>query len=305
VSNSPVTRWAFLRRRMYRAYPDDLRPSLLATLMGHAGTALEMGIPLLLLVSAGSPERVAVAMVMVLMLHGFITSNVPMGVPLEWNVVVVYGAFVLFNAHPGVSVWDLPPLHPVTGFLVVMLLVVPLVGNVWPHRVPFLMAMRYYAGNWPYSVWLFRGDSHTRLERLRKASPWVFSQLNRFYPPEVGVGVVGKVMAFRMMHLQGRVLKELVPHAVDDLTAFTWLDGELVAGMALGWNFGDGHLHHEQLLAALQAQCAFEPGELRCIFVEGEPLLRPTLSWRIVDAASGELKRGETPVASLRAMQPF
>ena len=38
-----------------------------------------------------------------LMLHGFITSNVPMGVPIEWNVMVVYGVFVLFWAHPDVS----------------------------------------------------------------------------------------------------------------------------------------------------------------------------------------------------------
>ena len=30
--------------------------------------------------------------------------------------------------------------------------------------------------------------------------------------------------------------------------------------MAIGWNFGDGHLHNEQLIAALQRRCHFEPG---------------------------------------------
>ncbi|HVE82524.1 MAG TPA: DUF3556 domain-containing protein, partial [Myxococcales bacterium] len=37
TSNSPVTRFAWIRKRMYRHFPDDLRPSRLAAWMGHAG----------------------------------------------------------------------------------------------------------------------------------------------------------------------------------------------------------------------------------------------------------------------------
>ena len=44
---------------------------------------------------------------LVLLLHGFITSNLPMGAPIEWNFMVVYGAFALFWAHPEVNVLDL------------------------------------------------------------------------------------------------------------------------------------------------------------------------------------------------------
>jgi hypothetical protein len=83
------------------------------------------------------------------------------------------------------------------------------------------------------------------------------------------------------------------------------MDGELVAGLALGWNFGDGHLHDERLLAALQQQCAFEPGELRCIFVESQPLGRAVLSWRIADAATGALGKGDIDVTTLVALQPW
>jgi hypothetical protein len=83
------------------------------------------------------------------------------------------------------------------------------------------------------------------------------------------------------------------------------LDGELVAGMTLGWNFGEGHLHHEQLLASLQTQCGFEPGELRCIFVESQPLFRSTLAYRIADAATGPLAEGQLEVAELRSRQPW
>src|SRR5262249_38324661 len=48
TSNSPFPRFAWLRRLVYRRFPDDLRPSRLAVGMSHAGTALELGVPLIL-----------------------------------------------------------------------------------------------------------------------------------------------------------------------------------------------------------------------------------------------------------------
>ena len=107
------------------------------------------------------------------------------------------------------------------------------------------------------------------------------------------------------MHLHGRMLPKLVPKAVDDLSEYEWLDGELVAGLVLGWNFGDGHLHHEQLLEAVQTQCGFEPGELRCIFVESEPLLKQSLGYRIVDAHDGLMHEGRVATAELQRAQPY
>ncbi|HEX4418909.1 MAG TPA: DUF3556 domain-containing protein [Kofleriaceae bacterium] len=305
TSNSPVIRFAWLRRRMYRSYPDDLRPSRLAVAMGHAGTALELTVPIILLISPGGPT-LAIGLVLMLVLHTFITSNVPLGVPLEWNVMVVYGAFALFWAHPELRVLDLVAAHPgLAGFLAIMLIAAPLFGNLVPSRLSFLLAMRFYAGNWPYSVWLFRGESYRKLERLTKSTPWVYEQLDRFYDRPTSVGLVGKVMGFRLMHLQGRALPILIPKAVDRLEDYEYLDGELVAGIVLGWNFGDGHLHREPLLAAVQEQCGFEPGELRCIFVEGQPFGRPTMAYRIHDAATGLIDAGTLDVRELRHRQPW
>jgi hypothetical protein len=303
TSNGPFTRFAWLRRRMYRKYPDDLRPSMLAVVMGHMGTALEIGVPIAFLVTPlGTPPVVAIALM--LALHGYITSNVPMAVPLEWNVLVVYSAFALFWAHPDVSLLAVQS-PALAAFLVVMLVALPLLGNLFPARVSFLLAMRYYAGNWPYSIWLFRGESYRKLDALKKSSPWIYDQLDRFYDRSTGVGLVGKVMGFRLMHLHGRALPLLVPKAVDRLEDYQWLDGELVAGLALGWNFGDGHLHNEQLLEAIQAQCGFDEGELRCIFVEPQPLFGKSLAYRIVDAKTGQLEAGELAVSELRTRQPW
>ncbi|MCA9597718.1 MAG: DUF3556 domain-containing protein [Myxococcales bacterium] len=303
TSNSPFTRFAWLRRRLYRDYPRDLRPSPLATWMAHAGTALELGVPLaFVLTPLGTPPLVAI--VLMLLLHGFITSNVPMGVPIEWNVMVVYGAFALFWAHPEVSPFAVSsPL--LAAFLVTMLVVVPLLGNLFPERISFLLSMRYYAGNWAHSIWLFRGESYQKLARLKKSSGWIYDQLALLYDRATSVGLASKVMGFRLMHLHGRALPRLIPKAVDRLDEYEWVDGEIVAGLVLGWNFGDGHLHQEALLHAVQAQCDFAPGELRCVFVESEPLFRPRLAYRIVDAHSGEIESGTLPVTELRQVQPW
>jgi hypothetical protein len=302
TSNSPLTRFEWVRRLVYRNYPDDLGPSRFASWMGHAGTLLELAVPVVLLSGRGGVVTV-VGLVLMLLLHGFITSNVPMGVPLEWNVMMVYGGFFLFGQHATVSVLD--GSAPVLVLIGVMCVAVPLLGNLFPSRIPFLLAMRYYAGNWAYSIWFFRGDSHQRLERLTKTSPWVYQQLSYLYDHKTSVGMVGKVMAFRLMHLHGRALPELIPKAVDDFQAYEWIDGEMVAGLVLGWNFGDGHLHREQLLRAIQQQCSFEAGELRCIMVESQPLGQPTLHYRILDAKTGLLAEGYVDVNELRTRQPW
>src|SRR5690606_38051508 len=148
TSNGPLTPFPWLRRRMYRDFPRDLRPSRLATAMAHVGTALEIAVPLaFLLTPPGTPPVVGVALM--LLLHGYITSNVPMGVPIEWNFLVVYAGFALFWAHPDASLAAIAP-PGLAAFLLVMLVAIPLLGNLFPARISFLLAMRYYAGNWAY-----------------------------------------------------------------------------------------------------------------------------------------------------------
>jgi hypothetical protein len=287
---------------MYRRYPDDLSPSRMAVLMSYMGTALELSVPLLLLFGRGGTLTTA-GLILMLVLHAYVTGNVPMGVPIEWNFMVVYGAFFLFWKHAADGFDGIT--GPVIALVLVMCVAVPLLGNVFPSKVPFLMAMRYYAGNWAYSIWLFKGDSYRKLDRLTKTAPWIYDQLHHFYDQSTTIGILSRVMAFRLMHLHGRALSTLVPRAVVNPDAYEWMDGEVVAGMVLGWNFGEGHLHSEQLLRTVQDQCQFDEGELRCIMVESQPLGRHTLHYRIRDAKTGELEHGEADVRELRKRQPW
>lgn len=303
MSNSPFTNFAAFRKRLYVSFPDDLRPSRLAHAMAHFGTVVEYTFPLLLLFGAGT-EVGLVGLVLMVSFHVFITSTIPMGVPLEWNVLMVYGGVALFGVHAdaGVSVSD--PL--VVAFLVGVLLVVPLLGNFFPARFSFLASMRYYAGNWAFSGWFFRDGSVTKLDDgLRKASKTIRRQLSVLYDDDVIDAVSAKVLAFRSMHLHGRTLQFLIPRAVDDPERYDYVDGEIIAGLALGWNFGDGHLHGPQLLEAIQAQCNFEPGELRCVFVESTPMLSTKHRFVIADAADGVIETGEICTRDLLELQPW
>jgi len=292
-----------MRRLMYKNYPDDVNPSALARIAGHWGTAVELGIPLILLISpVGSYAHIA-GMALMLGLHVYITSNVPMGVPIEWNFMVVYGAFFLFWGHADASVFSMP--LPLGIFLAVMLIALPLIGNIYPHALSFLVSMRYYAGNWAASVWLFKGQSHAKLKTLTTSARWVPDQLRLFYSEADTIAILSKVMAFRLMHLHGRAFAELIPRAVERFEDYEYSEGEVVAGMVLGYNFGDGHLHDEKLAAAVQQQCNFAPGEVRCVFLESEPLFKSTLAYRIHDLATGTVAAGEIDAATLRSRQPW
>ncbi|MFL5346028.1 MAG: DUF3556 domain-containing protein, partial [Hyalangium sp.] len=301
-SNAPFTApIARVRRRFYRNFPDDLRPGRFADI-AHGGAALEFGIPIVMLVAHGG-TLTKVGLAMMVFLHCFISAQVPAGVPLEWNVMMIYGGFFLFSRHAHTTIFDMPPACGV--FLAVMLVAIPLLGNLFPKRISFLMAMRYYAGNWPYSVWLFRGESYRKLDAIKKAAAWVPDQLARFYDRPTAVAVASRTVGWRLMHLQGRAMGDLVPMAVDRFEDYTWVDGELVCGMILGYNFGDGHLHDEELLAAIQEECGFEDGELRVMMVEAQPFGRHTCNYRVHDACTGLMAEGELDVRVLQSRQAW
>jgi len=302
-SNSPFTRFDFMRRLMFKNFPHDVNPSALARIAGHWGTAVEMGIPILFLLSPIGSIGYYAAFALMLGLHIYITSNVPMGVPIEWNFMVVYAAFFLFGAQAEVPILSSPP--ELLVFLAVVSIMLPVLGNIFPQAISFLISMRYYAGNWAAGVWLFKKGSHKKLEKLVTSARWVPDQLRLFYSESDTIAILSKVMAFRLMHLHGRGFSALIPKAVTRAEDYEYAEGEVVAGQVLGYNFGDGHLHDDRLARLVQKQCQFDSGEVRCIFIEGEPLFKNTLHYRIYDLKDGFIAKGDLAASELRKRQPW
>jgi hypothetical protein len=187
------------------------------------------------------------------------------------------------------------------------LLLLPLIGNLMPSKVSFLVAMRYYAGNWAWNAWLFRNHSERKLDGLKRAAPLLREQQERFLTAEQAVQADSGLLAFRTLHLQGRILGMLLPKATgrNPFHDYTYVDGEAVAGSVIGWNFGEGHLADEKLIRLVQEQCRFEDGELRVICVEAQPILGSTLHWRIVDAERGVLEQGHAELSDLAKRKPW
>lgn len=306
ISNTPWNRWRAAKRRLYRDHPEDLRPSSMGALAAHLGTAVEFTLPLILLVSqGGAVGTIAVAGMVIFHLH--ILSTFPLAVPLEWNVFMIFGVLFLFGHYGEVpfSTVDDPLLLAILAVICVGL---PVLGNFRPDLVSFLPSMRYYAGNWATSQWLFKKQGHAEAKldsELTKPASIVTEQLAKFYDRELIDVLVYKGLAFRSMHSHGRALNGLVQRAVDDVEAYDVREGELVAGVVLGYNFGDGHFHDQRLLAAVQERCHFEPGEVRVVTLESQAAHVQRQRYRILDAADGLVEEGWVNVADMAERQPW
>lgn len=306
ISNTPWNRWRAAKRRLYRDHPEDLRPSSVGALTAHMGTVMEFTLPLILLVSQGGViGTIAVAGMVIFHLH--ILSTFPLAVPLEWNVFMIFGVLFLFG-HYGDTPFSTVDDPLLLAILAVICVGLPVLGNFRPDLVSFLPSMRYYAGNWATSQWLFRkeGGAEAKLDQeLVKPAPIVTEQLAKFYDPELIEVLIYKGLAFRSMHSHGRALNGLVQRAVDDVEDYEVREGELVAGVVLGYNFGDGHFHDQRLLAAVQERCRFEPGEVRVVVLESQPAHVQRQRYRIFDAATGLVEQGWVNVADMVERQPW
>jgi hypothetical protein len=306
ISNTPWNRSRSFKRRLWRKHPEDLLPSSLGALDAHVGTLVELTLPLLLLVSP-SGTLLTIAVVGMILFHVHIFSTFPLGVPLEWNIFMIFGILFLFGHYGGVplSTLDDPLL---IAIMAVTCVGIPVLGNFRPDLISFLPSMRYYAGNWATSQWLFAKDSAAEAKldsSIVKAAPIVGEQLAKLYDPDTIELLLYKGLAFRSMHAHGRALNGLLPRAVARVESYDVRDGEVIAGVVLGYNFGDGHFHNEQLLEAVQARCHFAEGELRVIMIESQPAHIQRQHYRIHDAATGLIEEGYVRVADMVARQPW
>jgi hypothetical protein len=306
ISNTPWNKSRAAKRRLYRDHPEDLRPSRVGELSAHLGTVIEFTLPLLLILTQGGLVG-TLALAGMVIFHVHIFSTFPLAVPLEWNVFMIFGLFFLFGHYAEVpwSSVDDPLLLVILAAVCVGL---PVLGNFRPDLVSFLPSMRYYAGNWATSQWLFRRDTaaEDRLDsEVVKSAAIVTRQLEGFYEQEMIEVLVYKGLAFRSMHSHGRALNALTARAVPDVDEYDVREGELVAGVVLGYNFGDGHFHDHRLLAAVQERCRFEPGELRVVTLESQPAHVQRQRYRVWDAADGLVEEGWVDVRDMASRQPW
>jgi hypothetical protein len=306
MSNNPLIRAKSMKRAFFERFPDDLRPGRLSRIVAHGGTTVEMLVPVALFFSHGG-WLTAVAAVIMVCFHLAILTAIPMGVPLEWNVFMIYGVGALFVAHADLGLSDLQYPVPV-AILFAVLAGIVIAGNMFPRKISFLPGMRYYAGNWDTTLWCVKPSADEKIARgLVAIASMPAAQLERYYGKDRAQIPMYLGYAFRAMNTHGRALftlahRAMAGHNEDD---YVITDGERICSTAIGWNFGDGHMHNEQLITAMQERCHFEPGEVRVVLLDAQPIHKQTQEYRLVDAATGEFERGYVRVADMVTRQPW
>jgi hypothetical protein len=306
MSNNPVIRPRWIKRMFFERFPDDLRPGRLSRFVAHFSTAIEGLVPLVLFFSHGGWVTAIAAFVM-LCFHFGILSAIPMGVPLEWNVFMMFSVLAMFVGHAGIGLGDLTSPWPIVLFAVVAGTVV--LGNLFPRKVSFLPGMRYYAGNWDTTLWCVKPSAEQKIaEGIVAIASMPAAQMEKFYGSKETAEMYQYMgYAFRAFNTHGRAMFTLAHRAMagqneDD---YVLTDGERICSTAIGWNFGDGHMHNEQLIAALHGRCHFEPGEVRVLLLDAQPIHKQQQEYRLVDAATGEFERGFVRVADMVTRQPW
>lgn len=308
VSNSPFIPFKWLKRAHYRDFPRDMRPSRVAGFMAHVnGTFVEIVAPLALFFSTNKWLTLGAALLMV-GFHLFIISTFPLAVPLEWNAVFAYATVFLFLGFPnwaGYAPWDMTPPW-LAAVIAAGLLCYPILGNLRPDKVSFLPSLRQYAGNWASAVWAFAPGAEDKLNRVTRSAGNQVDQFVAFgYEPQWAEITAQKTIAWRSMHSQGRGLFSLLVSRLPDVDTRTVREGEFLCNSLIGFNFGDGHLHNEDLIQAVQQQAEFEPGECVIAWVESEAVGSGVQHYKLIDAALGVVERGTWEVADVVAEQPW
>jgi hypothetical protein len=308
VSNSPAMLSKWVKRLHYRNFPHDIRPSHVAGFMAHGpGTVVEVVAPLTLLLSPW-PWLTIIAATIMVAFHLFIISTFPLAVPLEWNVLFAYATIFLFLGYPnwkGYSIADMSSPW-LTVAILAGLVFFPVLGNLRPDLVSFLPSMRQYAGNWASAVWAFAPGAEEKLNRVTRSARNQVDQLVAFgYEPQWAEISMQQPVAWRSMHSQGRGLFSVLLKNLRDIDTRTVREAEFICNSLIGFNFGDGHLHNEDLIKAVQDEARFEPGELVVVWVESQAIGSKAQHYKVIDAALGVIERGTWKVADAVAEQPW
>lgn len=308
-SNAPVVVSKSFKRKMYRNYPNDLRPSHLTSFFAHVGgSLLECGGALVLLFSTNRTVTI-IAIIAMLTFHLVIIVMFALAAPNEWNLLFGFTTATLFwnfPAEKGFGIGDMSSWW-VTLLVIGGLLFFPILGNLVPDKVSFLPSMRQYAGNWASAQWAFAPGAEAKIDEfIVKDSPQQIKQLEATYPTPVAEIVLDQTLAWRSMHSQGRALFSLtMRHLGDKWESYSIREAEFANNAVIGWNFGDGHLHREDLVAAIQKRCNFAPGEFVVAWIESQAIHSKVQHYRIIDAALGVVERGTYRVKDAVNAQPW
>lgn len=157
---------------LYNDLPRDVNPSKYISVLAQLAVIGECSLgPLcLFLPSVGVPLALA--------FHTYILSMTPFASVMEWNCYCIFMVLALFSSggvDPGFTGYTIQSFgtalasfdKPLAAFLLLVLLIVPVYGQLQPKNVPFLTAFRPYAGNWRFTWHIVDNKATEKLRKLK------------------------------------------------------------------------------------------------------------------------------------------
>mmetsp|Transcript_94073 Transcript_94073/g.196283 ORF Transcript_94073/g.196283 Transcript_94073/m.196283 type:complete len:578 (+) Transcript_94073:46-1779(+) len=295
-----------LARAFYKDFPNDLSPSMLPRVMAVAGAFLEWFFPLCCLAAPGCLLNYLGVFGMNTY-HFFIWSTLPMASVFEWQYYAAYINIFFY----GYNSFSLPTSPGLIAFIIVTGFVLPIIGQIYPPLVPFLMSYRQYAGNWRLGVWAISKDAAEKLKKTKSynsivwqteapeswggaRAEWLY--LATFLEIPLFRGVVSMMESF---------LKERAAKADD----FYFITTFHAANAMFGWDLAVGWTtYRECIRKGLVEICDLKPGEFYWILIEPASILPPhKLKYIVCDITKGPMDSDmyiEVPYSALEGTHP-
>lgn len=311
----------FLAKILLADYPRDVNPSRFTTVLAWTGAFLEVIFPAFC--SCSAPLRYFGGYGMI-WYHTFIGLCMPFASVFEWNFFCMILAYYLFVMNQ----FSLPSSLFLQVFLTLVLVVVPVVGQLYPKLVPFLLAYRPYAGNWRFQWYILHKTALPKHQKLKTMEdPFTGNNLGWMYKTLFGKwGEASKsaierwdwfltasiiyVPAYRPLV---SILEKLCEENKWDIDDVLFAHSEGYQNQVFGWSLGTGWIAtRECTREAFNTICKFEKAEM--YFVQFEPC-KPlpygeehhVVQFRCFDVTEGPENaqiHGAVPYAQLAACQP-
>lgn len=297
-------------------HPNDVNPHPVLKTLAKFGCLSEIMLAILC-ASGVAISRIQLGVIVAIGFHCFILSMFPFASVMEWNVFCLYLTLNLFyvNTLTFHDVYMLVTNCPVlTLFLFVVLINIPIYGQLYPKSVPFLAAYRPYAGNWRKTWHVVDANATYKLRKLVTlespfmaenasflwgSNPALCEQLEEYF--------LGNMVFFPHFRPIVPIVEKLKAargwNAHNDYALFF---NECFINAVFGWSLGTGDFIKGGYFEALTTTCDFKAGECFVVVFEPHGLLDHTAEWHVVDATDPDKKliHGKVSYSELEKFQP-
>jgi len=225
--------------------------------------------------------------------HSFIISMMPFASVFEWNFCTIFFSLFLYGANDFQPTRDVTPAsYLMFVFLFAVCFAIPLIGNLQPDKVPFLLAYRPYTGNWHFTWLIFphREKVVKKLKQLKTLdSPVVEDDLKKIFGD--------KLAHYNKYYLTGTLLhypnfRGILPVCEKLIEENGWTADEFHIQMqeewvncCLGWSLGNGWLVQKSVMEGMQDTCKFDKKQCYIIRVHALGLFERNVRWELTDLA--------------------